>query len=292
MRPDQLKLRALTQPKCCRLKTGMSGACGMLALLLLLAGCSANRHVDTLEAQLRHQESEINRLTGALNRVEAELMATREDSQALRTQLTGAGQQVIPPEQAELFYRVTGVQIDKLQTSYLQGEQGESGRLAVMVTPVDQFQTALRVPGEITIKLRPTETEGQAALLHQTFHAREVQQLWTAGWVSSGYLLQIPWDTEHAGDTAADQPMQAVSLEATFRTFDGRQFSTQLEFALPPGRNPTEIAAGEPEQLEQPERRVPVPIEPVVFEPVRPPSGFPRTDTSDRRTIEEFPVYR
>lgn len=286
MRPDQSKFRALTQTIRRRRKAGTTGACGLFAALLLLAGCSANRHADTLEAQLRHQESEINRLTGALNRVEAELMATREDSQALREQLTGTGQQVIPPEQAELFYRVSGVQIDKLQTSYLPGEQGESGRLAVMVTPVDQFQTALRVPGEITIKLRPTETDGQPALLHQTFHAREVQQLWTAGWVSSGYLLQIPWDTEHAGEEATEQPMQAVRLEATFRTFDGRQFSTQQEFALPPGRNPTEIVAREPE------RRVPVPIEPVVFEPVRPPSGFPRTDTSDRRTIEEFPVYR
>ncbi len=302
----------------------------------LVGGCSANRQVEYLESQLRRQESEMLKLAGELNRTQSELLAARQDALTLRKQLAEGGQQVIPLEQAESFYSLAGIQIDKLQTSYLPGEAGQPGRLAVMVTPVDQFRAALRVPGEITFRLRSGDDEA-APVVERTFTPQEVRELWTGGWVSSGFLLQLPWDpalqAESAGvvklsdlDTSpasedADssvvsagdenssnspeiQPVSAATekrspsnwvLEATFRTGDGREFSarhTLTEAALRP-QQPARDAA--PQRSASPPAASALPPDSPPEKPIRqtsavtPENGLP---TSDRRSLEEFPVYR
>lgn len=321
-----------------------------LAFLCLLlsagsvGGCSANRQVEYLESQLRRQESEMLKLAGELNRTQSELLAARQDALTLRKQLAEGGQQVIPLEQAESFYSLAGIQIDKLQTSYLPGESGQPGRLSVMVTPVDQFRAALRVPGEITFKLRSGEDEA-APLVERTFTPQEVRELWTGGWVSSGFLLQLPWDpasqAESAGvvklsdlgnssnseqdenaresdnsvvladgvDGGNSPDIQTVAgtankrtpnnwvLEATFRTGDGREFTakhTLSEAALRP-RQSDRAPSSQPQRSVPPPSANGQPPDSPPATPIRQTSAAVPADgisTSDRRTLDEFPVYR
>jgi len=262
-------------------------------LVLLLSGCSMSRQTETLEAYLREQETQLSSIHRQLQQTEADLAAARQESQLLRSQLTSSGKAVIPPEQAELFYRLSGIQFDTMQTSFLPGEAAGTGEFTVFITPVDQFQTALRIPGEIQISVLSATDSEPRTLAHTTFPANQVQGAWTAGWVSSGFVLQLPWTSQQQ----AQLNDHKVLLEATFKTIDGRNFTARHPVTLPSGgATPTALqtvpVAAEPPLLETPASPQIVPAN-FLDVPPAPASTRPSAiDTSDRRTIDEFPKYR
>jgi len=330
----------------------MRNACLIFVLFVCLAnGCTIGRQTEALEAQLRTQEDHLAQLAGQLERTRAELAAARQDSDALRAQLASDGQPVIPAEQAELFYRLHKIRIDSLQSSYLPGDPGQAGELQVMITPLDEFETALRIPGEVRLKVVEQTGSGNApaVVAERSFSPAEVRENWTAGWVTSGFVLQWPWPAE----LPDPESLEAVQLVAEFETLDGRAFettqtlklrkSTERPLSAPPvaahtishteatDQQPSETAktpAVELAAVEQPveEKKVPnppsfdvpapLPIPVPIPSPRKisststaqadktptaanaeiqvPPAPAPpaRTEHSDRRVIEEFPVYR
>ncbi len=252
----------------------------LISLVLLgLTGCAASRQVDSLESRLRQQEEELLRLSQELQRSQTDLAAARQDANTLRTQLTSSGKTVIPVEQAEMFYRISAITIDRMQSSFLVDEKG-GGEFAVQISPVDQLQAPLRVPGEITLKVLHPENPAALPLLERQFTGKDVKRSWNDGWVSSGFLLQLPWS---APAMSAAGPLEKVIVEAVYTTVDNRQFTARQEMTLGTA-SPQQIQQATHDESQEPQL-VPIPIE-FRQEPTGP------MHTSDRRTLDEFPLYR
>ena len=215
----------------------MRNSCRQFVLFACLAsfgptvcGCTIGHQTEALEAQLRSQEDHLAELASQLERTRADLAAARKDSEALRTQLVSEGKPVIPAEQAEQFYRLGKIRIDTLQSSYLPGDPGQPGHLQVSLAPLDEFDTALRIPGEVTLQILSEDSQGNPAgvMAETIFPASEVRENWNAGWVTSGFVLQWPWP-----DGLPDpETLDSILLAARFETLDGRSFESTQKLRL------------------------------------------------------------
>lgn len=215
----------------------MRNSCRQFVLFACLAsfgptvcGCTIGHQTEALEAQLRSQEDHLAELASQLERTRADLAAARKDSEALRTQLVSEGKPVIPAEQAEQFYRLGKIRIDTLQSSYLPGDPGQPGHLQISLAPLDEFDTALRIPGEVTLQILSEDSQGNPAgvMAETVFPASEVRKNWNTGWVTSGFVLQWPWP-----DGLPDpETLDSILLAARFKTLDGRSFESTQKLRL------------------------------------------------------------
>ena len=251
----------------------------LILLCNLSAGCVSAQKTEVLEARLREQQLQAARMAGKLERAQSDLIVAQQESNGLRQQLAADGKQPIHPEQANVLYRMANLRIDQLQSSILPVSHSDSGLINVVLTPVDQYNESLKLPGSITIELLAEQPDGEKLLDRHEFSASQVQKKWNAGWVSSGFVLQFPWPEKHS---LADYSEQHLVLKATFITVDGRKFVARHQLKV--GKQAsfaTDSIASSPEKTE---------LEQTKFEQ---PSAEPgRIDTSDRRTIDEFPILR
>ncbi|MCG6156852.1 hypothetical protein [Rubinisphaera margarita] len=264
----------------------MPGLTRML-LVLLCCGCGTSRNTELLESRLREHEDRLHQLSQQLERSENELALSQKEAADLRTQLAGTGQPVLQPEQANVLYRLSGLKIDQLQSAILPASESDQRLLNVVVTPVDQYNEALKIPGNLELKLLDESTE----LARFDIPAAELAENWSTGWVTSGYVIQLPLD-------ASLLPTSPVNVVVTLRSLDGREFSHQARLETGVSAGVIEQVSFEDKVPDPPgmETKVPTPREPVSAPPphdsltVRPQND--RIETSDRRTIDEFPIYR
>ncbi len=258
-----------------------------LLVLCLLCGCGANRHTELLESRLREHEERLHQLSQQLERSENELAISRKEANDLRTQLAGTGRPVLQPEQANVLYRLSGLKIDQLQSAILPASQSDQRLLNVVITPMDQYGEALKIPGNLELKLLHENAE----LARFDIGAAELAENWSTGWVTSGYVIQLPIE-------ASLLTSSHVNVVATLKSLDGREFSHQA-------RLETGVSGGAIEQVSLEETATEPPVMEAKVPPPRDPVSAPspeesmivrpqneRIDTSDRRTIDEFPVYR
>ncbi len=245
----------------------------LLLLLFAAIGCAADRQCELLEAQLREQQDYVVDLSNQLERAKADLSVANQESKALRQQLVAKGKQPLEPEQADVLYRMAKLKIDQLQSSIIPVGASNRPVINLVLTPVDQFNEPIKLPGEVTIELSTQDASDALPVEKYHFDAAEVRKKWNAGWVSSGFVLQLPWPqkvpfTELSG--------QSVKLQAIFKTVDGREFSAthrlkvkdKIQSATKAANSVRQAAIGKKETMPG------------------------RIDTSDRRTIDEFPVLR
>ncbi len=245
--------------------------CFLLLLVLPLAvGCAADRQSELLEARLREQQDYAAQLASQLERAKADLMVANQESNTLRQQLVANGKQPLQPEQADVLYRMAKLQIDQFQSSII--PVGNSGRALInmVLTPVDQFNEPIKLPGDVTIKIFAQQ---DSLLETHRFSAEQVRKKWNAGWVSSGFVFQLPWPDKV---TAADLPGQQIELKATFKTADGREFEATHQLKIKADLNP--------------QGNLDKPVKQADFDQNK--ASSDRIDTSDRRTIDEFPILR
>ena len=183
------------------------------------------------------------------------------------------------PEQADVLYRMAGLQIDKLQSSILPVGYSEKPLINIVLTPVDQFDKPLKLPGNVTVELFAEDI----LLATEQFSASEVRKQWTSGWTSSGFVLQFPWPEKHSLEQYSGEYLTA---QATFNTADGREFTAKQKLKVKKQiSTPREsIASFEVDSKEKDELKQ--------ANSEKPFDSSDPTVTSDRRTIDEFPIFR
>ncbi len=242
----------------------------LLLVLHATIGCAADRQSELLEARLREQQDYAAKLASQLERAKADLSVASQESNTLRKQLIASGKQPLEPEQADVLYRMTKLKIDQLQSSIIPVGNSNRPLINMVVTPVDQFNEPIKLPGNVTINI----VDQQDSLLEtHSFTAAQVREKWNAGWVSSGFVFQLPWPEKIP---FSDLSGQQIKLKATFKTADGREFEATHQLKVKE-QHDTQANPGEP-------------IKQANFAPPKASPG--RIDTSDRRTIDEFPVFR
>ena len=245
----------------------------LFVILHVTIGCAADRQCELLEARLREQQDYVANLSNQLERAKADLSVANQESRALRQQLVARGKQPLEPEQADVLYRMAKLKIDQLQSSIIPVGASDQPLINLVLTPVDQFNEPIRLPGEVTIELSKQDASDALPVGEYHFEAAEVRKKWNAGWVSSGFVFQLPWPTKVS---FAQFTGQQIKLKAIFKTVDGREFSATHRLKV------RKTAKGA-EQTENAIRQA-------AFGKKEAPPG--RTDTSDRRTIDEFPILR
>ncbi|MBV08878.1 MAG: hypothetical protein CMN21_06615 [Rubinisphaera sp.] len=247
----------------------------IILILSLLAGCSTRKQTELLEARLRDQQEMMTQLSEQLERSKNELSIARQESQDLRSQLIASGKPVLQPEQSAVLYRLAGVQVDELQSAILPASSGDHKILNLVLTPLDQYRQPLKIPFDVTLEISASEEIVETL----NITSKDLADNWSTGWITSGYVLQLPIETRKLLSPQ-------IRISVTCNTLDGRQFEDTIKL----------------EGLSLHSSDVPDPIEPVSFE--EPSSEIlqeaqksailpnVRIDTSDRRTIDEFPVYR
>jgi len=272
-----------------------------LLLAALVCGCASTEDRDLIESQLRQQENSIAQLRHQLASTEADLRVAQSETEELRSQLASTGRMVsILPEQANVLYRVEGIELHKYMTGGLDkdGVPGDEA-LAVLLVPQDQDGEMLKVPGGIQIDLFDmTRPPGDQNIGVWTFSPDEVQQAWYSGFFGSGFMLELP--------LSAPPQSTALTVHAKLSTTDGREFHTTKEVRVAPP-DTANIATQPRPDVQAPPRMIPEAVPPVPglqegeieaarpedVEPssyqMRPPAGIP---TSNRWTERDRPTWR
>ncbi len=269
--------------------TGSRGAwAGALLLVgsLLVCGCSSRRGgVELLEARLRVQEDALAEADSKLQTVQRELTVARRESQSLRVQLASRGDAVLLPEQADQMHRVTGIEFSSLLTAGVDrdGVPGDEGLTAV-VAPHDAEGELVKLPGRLELEvLDLSRPRGEQRIGRWAYSVEESRELWHAGFMSSGFQVDVPWQGTPAS--------QDLVLHARFTTIDERRFDVQTELRI----NPPAVATrrtravssrgGYPRLLDGPEPNRQIP-----GAPVRSPDVLPANRIGEPRRIPEGPA--
>jgi hypothetical protein len=202
----------------------------------LAAGCASTGQTDLLESRLRHQEDSINQLQAQLQTSQNQLHAARRENVDLKTQLAHGGSGT-RAEQFSSLGQVQGIALNKLLTGGLDRD-GIAGDelLSAVIVPTDADGNLVKVPGEIAVTvLDLSKPEGQQRVGRWEYSAKESDALWHQGWLGSGYMVRVPWQS----------PPQSANLlvHARLKTVDGRQFDTSQSIHITPPAQTSNVAA-------------------------------------------------
>ena len=200
------------------------------------AGCASTGQVELLESRLRHQEDSINQLQAELQTSQNQLQASRRETVDLKNQLAH-GTTATRPEQFSSLGQLQGIGLNKMLTGGLDrdGVPGDE-LLSAVIVPSDADGNLVKVPGEIAVTvLDLSKPEGQQRVGHWDYSAKESEALWHQGWLGSGYMVRVPWQT----------PPQSASLlvHARLKTIDGRQFDTSQSIHIVPPTGESKVAS-------------------------------------------------
>lgn len=217
------------------------------ATLLAVAGCASRGSLETVESQLRQQESMIGDLETELESVRGELNIARADSDALRKQLQDAGKQSLVVEQAQALYRAEGLRFNNLLTTGVDadGQPGDEA-LSVLLYPVDADGELIKLAGRVELQVLDLSLPHDRQRIGEwSFSADEVRERWHRGFLTAGYLFEVPFP----------QPPQnsELTLHARLITSDDRRFqaTTQLKITPVPAE-PGRIAATQQQTANRP----------------------------------------
>ena len=191
----------------------------LLPAMLLCSGCVGTRNnTDLLEARLRQQEDLAYQYHRELTELRAELNVAHQEADVLRSQMASIGQETLPAEYTRSLFRVEGLRFNGMFTRSRDqdGEPGDDMLVAVFY-PVDEHGDLVKLPGAIEVEvLDMTRPEAERNVASWEFSPADSRELWTSGFLSSGYELKLPWDEP--------PPSGELIVHARLTTADGRQF--------------------------------------------------------------------
>ncbi|REJ90245.1 MAG: hypothetical protein DWQ34_17675 [Planctomycetota bacterium] len=191
----------------------------LLLGLLTSSGCvGARNNTDILEARLRQQEDLAYQYHRQLSELRGELEVAHHEADILRGQLSNIGQETLPAEYTQSLFRVEGLRFNSMFTRS-RDQDGKPGDdvLTAVFYPVDEHGDMVKLPGAIRIEvLDMTRPEPERGVAAWEFSPRDSRELWTSGFLSSGYELKLPW--------SEPPPPGELIVHARLTTPDGRQF--------------------------------------------------------------------
>jgi outer membrane murein-binding lipoprotein Lpp len=199
----------------------------LLGTLVLAAGCASTGQLEILESRLRRQEDAANQLQTQLSESQNQLQAARREATDLRTQLAD-GKRTARVEQVSALGQVEAISLNKYLTGGLDrdGVPGDEMFSAVVV-PADADGNLVKAPGSVVLTvLDLSKPEAQQRVGHWEFGPKDSESLWHSGFLGSGYIVRVPWQTLPQSPT--------LLVHARLKTIDGRQFDTSQSIRITP----------------------------------------------------------
>jgi hypothetical protein len=202
-------------------------ATALFGTLVLAAGCASTGQLEILESRLRRQEDTANQLQAQLTESQNQLQASRRETVDLQTQLAD-GKRIAHAEQVSALGQVEGISLNKYLTGGLDrdGVPGDEMFSAVVV-PADADGNLVKAPGSVVLTvLDLSKPEAQQRVGHWEFGPKESESLWHSGFLGSGYVVRVPWQS------LPESP--SLLVHARLKTVDGRQFDTSQSIRITP----------------------------------------------------------
>ena len=168
----------------------------LLGTLVLAAGCASTGQLDILESRLRRQEDAANQLQSQLAESQNQLQAAKRETVDLRTQIAN-GKKLAHAEQLTALGTVEGISLNKYLTGGLDrdGIPGDE-MLSAVVAPADADGNLVKSPGTVVVTvLDLSKPEAQQRVGHWEFGPKDSESLWHSGFLGSGYVVRVPWQT-------------------------------------------------------------------------------------------------
>ncbi|HEV3301150.1 MAG TPA: hypothetical protein VG055_15980 [Planctomycetaceae bacterium] len=208
----------------------------LLGTLVLAAGCASTGQLDILESRLRRQEDAANQLQSQLAESQNQLQAAKRETVDLRTQIAN-GKKLAHAEQLTALGTVEGISLNKYLTGGLDrdGIPGDE-MLSAVVAPADADGNLVKAPGTVVVTvLDLSKPEAQQRVGHWEFGPKDSESLWHSGFLGSGYVVRVPWQTLPESPT--------LLVHARLKTIDGRQFDTSQSIRINPPKAVAQAAA-------------------------------------------------
>lgn len=272
-----------------RVQTWMS-----VVMALAITGCAARGNIESLEAHVREQETQLADLRRQLVDAQSEIELYRSEAQSLRTQLSSDGQRTLVAEQAAVLHRTDQVKFNTLLTSGFDsdGEPGDE-QLSVLLMPTDEEGDLVKLVGAIELELFDMSLPAEQQRIGDwSFSAEEAREHWHRGFLSAGYLFHLDWQQLPIS--------RELTLHGRFVAPDGRVFNTTAQVKVKPPQGVVPAVAhstlDEPGTGEGPRRQSVRRISPeeIPSGKVPEPAAAPRLPglTSDRWTERDLPTLR
>ncbi|MCA8999318.1 MAG: hypothetical protein KDA80_20155 [Planctomycetaceae bacterium] len=195
--------------------------------LTVSSSCVFRGDVEVLEARLREQES----LTADYQRQVTELSEELESTRRQLVQVgraAGDGIQTVAFEAQQSLVEIKGIKFNTLLTAG-QDSDGRPGdeKLHAILYPHDADGEIVKIAGNLLLEaIDPALPESRRTVGKWAIPATESKSHWHAGFLSSGYLIDSPWEESPKGET--------IILQATFQTPDERTFSATHTIKITP----------------------------------------------------------
>jgi hypothetical protein len=209
-----------------------------LGTLVLAAGCASTGQIEVLESRLRRQEDAASQLQARLTESQNQLQAAKRETVDLQTQLA-EGKKIAHAEQVSALGTVEGISLNKYLTGGLDrdGVPGDE-MLSAVVVPADADGNLVKAPGSVILTvLDLSKPEAQQRVGRWEFGPKDSESLWHSGFLGSGYVVRVPWQTTPESPT--------LLVHARLKTIDGRQFNTSQSIRITPPK-PVAQAATQP----------------------------------------------
>jgi hypothetical protein len=191
--------------------------CALVALCgAALTGCKTNNRYELIEAELRTRERELAETRAALDQSRS-LLRAYEYAQRTTAAPPGTGA-YLPVKEIALGRGTGGVDED--------GAPGDEA-LMVVIVPRDEDGAPIKAPGRALVvvwEVTPAGVKNQIGSWEVS--ADKLRRSWRSGFISTGYFVQLPWQTPPATDR--------LRVGVRFITTDGRTYETDRDVYVKP----------------------------------------------------------
>jgi hypothetical protein len=191
----------------------------IVLILLALSGCRNSRS-ELVEAELRTKDRELREARG-------ELCQTATMNQALENTLRAQqcaqpGQPVIQPPVSGYLSQIKDIQLGR--GTGVDEDKGGQG-ITVVLVPRDADASPIKAAGTLTVTTLEINPEGlKRPLSTWEVTALQLRRSWKAGLFSTGYMLELPWQTPPS--------TEKLRIVATFRPLDGGTFEAEKDVTI------------------------------------------------------------
>lgn len=166
----------------------------LLAVGMVLGGCSSSDPNDSLWGQVKSLNGEKDMLTARAESLEKENQQLRQQVQTL--------QAIDGQQRAASLDILTKIEIGSRSGLYDKDNNGSKETLTIYLEPIDSSQDKVKAPGRVEVELWNLDSSNpQGALLKQwVVEPEQLKTLWAGTLMSSFYRLSFPVDQIVKGD--------------------------------------------------------------------------------------------
>jgi hypothetical protein len=192
-------------------------------VLLVLAGCRNNRS-ELVEAELRTKDRELRECRGDL--FQSATMNQALENTLRAQQCSQPGQPVVRPPASGYLSQIKDIQLGR-GTGVDEEKAGQG--VTIVLVPRDADDSPIKAAGTLTVNAIEINPEGlKRPLSSWDVTALQLRRSWKAGLFSTGYFVELPWQTPPS--------TEKLRIVATFRPLDGGTFEAEKDvlIKLPP----------------------------------------------------------